>query len=223
MPKTLTVSQIQRIEKHAISTIGIPSVVLMENAGRAVAESLLRELEVKERTNIAVICGTGNNGGDGFVAARYLWAAGVNVTVFVLGNIKVLKQGPKVFYAILKALRVPVVLIKKWDRSTADFINGHDIFVDALLGIGINRPVSGELEQMIDLINDSRQKIWSVDIPSGLDGTTGKVYGSCVKAATTVSFTALKKGFFINEGPSLTGRIQTADIGIPEVLLRKFG
>ena len=210
------------MEKKAIGVIGIPSVILKDSAGRAVAESILKTLGQQKRLDVAVICGTGNNGGDGFVAARYLWAQGVNVTVFLIGSTRELKPDAKVFYSILKALKIPVVLINKISQSTADFITGHEIIIDALFGIGLNRPLTGICQEMVELINASRLKVWSVDIPSGLDGTTGKVLGVCVRALTTVSFTVFKKGFYINDGPAFTGTIEKVDIGIPDVLLGKM-
>lgn len=219
----LSVSQVQRLEKYAIETVGIPSVVLMDRAGEAVARSVQRTLGRTKNVKAAIVCGAGNNGGDGFVTARYLWGYGVKVKVLVVGSLKDLKGDPRIFYGILKALNVPVVSLKTLDRSTAQIIKMSDVIVDALFGIGLNRPLAGLDEKIVTTMNQSCGKIWAVDTPSGLDGTTGKALGACVKASKTVTFSCLKKGFFLNDGPASTGCLEVADIGLPEILLRKFG
>lgn len=219
----LSVSQVQRLEKYVIKTLGIPSAVLMDRAGEAVALSVQRSLGRTKNVKAAIVCGAGNNGGDGFVTARYLWAYGFDVKVLVVGPLKDLKGAPRVFYGVLKALKVPVVFLKTLDRSTARIIKSSDAIVDALFGIGLNRPLAGLHEKLVIAMNQSLRKIWSVDIPSGLDGSTGKMMGPCVYASTTVTFTCLKKGFVANDGPKVTGCVEIADIGIPQSIVRKFG
>lgn len=223
MMGALSVSQVVRLEKYAIETVGIPSVVLMDRAGEAIARSVQRSLGRMQDPKVTIVCGTGNNGGDGFVTARYLQASGVKVKVLVSGSLKDLKDDPKVFYGVLKALKVPVVFLKTLGVSAAQIIKTSDVIVDALFGIGLNRPLAGLHEKLVTAMNQGRAKIWAVDIPSGLDGTTGKVLGVCVKASKTVTFSCPKKGFFVNDGPAYTGRLEIADIGLPEILLRKFG
>lgn len=219
----MTVAQIRKLEKIAIEQIGLPSVVLMENAGRAVADSLLKSFSASPRLRVAVLCGTGNNGGDGFVAARHLWARGVMAEVLVCGNISDLKHDPKIFYDALKSLRITVRPIRTINASFVRRISKVDVVIDAIFGIGLNRPLEGFYRQVVQAVNDSRKKIWAVDIPSGLDGSTGKIWGECMKATTTVSFSCMKRGFLINDGPRCTGRVRAVDIGIPDVLFRRLG
>lgn len=215
----LDVSQLQRLEKYAIETVGIPSVVLMDNAGRAVAQSVARSLKGKKRPRVVVICGTGNNGGDGFVSARYLWAAGMNVKVLVPGSMKDLKHDPRIFYGILNRLKISIVHPKSTDADVLRIVKTSDVIVDALFGIGLNRPLTGLYEKFVTIMNQNPGRIWSVDIPSGLNATTGEVLGACVKATRTVTFTRPKKGFFMNEGPKHTGCLEIVDIGIPKRIL----
>lgn len=223
MDRVLTVPQIQKLEKLAIERMGIPSVILMENAGRAVAQSILKSFPEELKLRVKVICGVGNNGGDGFVAARHLWLEGVKVEVMICAEIKDLKNDPGTFYHVIKKLDVPIRQIKFINASFEKLINDCDIVIDALFGIGLTRPLEGFYLKVVRAINESRKKVWAVDIPSGLDGSTGKIWGECVQAFTTVSFSCLKKGFLLQDGPRYAGRVETVDIGIPDVLFRKLG
>lgn len=223
MNRILTVSQIQRLEKMAIDTIGLPSVVLMDNAGRAVAQSVLNAFSQARGLRIKVICGTGNNGGDGFVAARYLWEAGVKVDVLLCGAEQDLKNAPQMFYRANKNLKIPIRLFSAINAAFVQQIKGADGVVDALFGIGLNRPLEGFYLDAVKAMNNSHKNIWAVDIPTGLDGSTGKVWGDCIRASTTVSFSCSKKGFLVNEGLQSTGQVQVVNIGIPDQLIRKFG
>lgn len=213
--KARTVLEIQELEKTAIRMIGIPSLVLMDNAGRAVAASVIKYLKNTAKPKVVIVCGTGNNGGDGLVAARYLSLAGIKTDVFIVGKSPDLKPDPKVFYQTLSPLGIRVTDLSKVDRSLSRPLAAADVVIDALFGIGLNRPVDGLYREAIEAMNTFSRRIWAADIPSGLDGTSGQVWGIAVKAFRTVSFTSLKTGFLKNEGPMYTGRIETADIGIP--------
>ena len=221
MAKALTVSQIQKAETVAIRRMGIPSLVLMENAGRALAESVLKAFPAKMRPSVLVVCGTGNNGGDGFVAARHLWTAGAKVEVMTTAATGDFKNDPHVFCKVLHYLRIPVRTVTTMKPVSLKGLTKAEVLIDALFGIGLNRPLEGINLGVVRAINASGKPVWSADIPSGLDGTTGKVWGDCVKASTTVSFSCLKKGFFQAEGPQYTGRLEVVDIGIPAEIFRK--
>lgn len=195
----LTVKQARAFDKFAQEKLGIPSIVLMENAGRSAAEVALKMLGKKKK--VVVVCGVGNNGGDGFVAARHLINAGVNVQVFVVGKISKLKPDPKTNYNILK--KIGIKFTKKIDG---------DLIIDALFGIGLRSEIREPYASIIELMNKSGRPILAVDVPSGLDADTGKVLGIAVKAKKTVTFVASKKGFV--KARKYCGKIVVRDIGI---------
>jgi NAD(P)H-hydrate epimerase len=216
--KALSVREIQALDRKAIERCGIPSLALMENAGKAVAVESVRLLKTVSRPRVVAVCGLGNNAGDGFVAARHLLNAGVPVKVFVVGSVSQLKNDAAVYARVLKNCRYPVVEIR---GVTPDFrrdIRGADLVVDAIFGVGLNRAITGLFADVISALNESRKNILAVDIPSGLDGTTGDVYGACVKARETVTFAVMKKGFLNKAAARWTGRVIVADIGIPRKL-----
>lgn len=219
--KALSSRQVQRLDKIAIEKIGIPSIALMENAGRAVSCQALACLKKFSKKSISIFCGTGNNAGDGFVAARHLWSAGITPKVFIIGGVKHLKSDAALNYRILKKLQCPVREISSGDRFLLRDILKSQIIVDAIFGVGLNRPVGEPFKGVIEAVNAARQYVIAVDVPSGLDATTGKIYGVCVKADRTVTFSCAKKGFFKKAGPGCAGRIIVADIGIPLQLLNK--
>ncbi|MBP6342711.1 MAG: NAD(P)H-hydrate epimerase [Candidatus Omnitrophica bacterium] len=211
----MTVSQIRKIETRAIQTIGIPSLVLMDNAGRAVAESVVKYLKKQKHPKVVIVCGCGNNGGDGMVAARYITLAQIKTDVFLIGTPDDLKPDPKVFCKTLAPLGVRVKAVKKIDAVFIRSLAAADVVIDALFGIGLNRPVTGLYREAIEAMNSQARRIWAADISSGLDGTSGDIWGVAVKAFRTVSFSFLKTGFFKKDGPRHTGRIEVVDIGIP--------
>lgn len=217
--KTLATHQIQKLDRDAIQKLGIPSIVLMENAGAAVARECLKDLKQKRSARVCIVCGTGNNGGDGFVAARHLLNAGLKVQIFLFGRAKDLKPDAKVNYQILRKCGCPVQEIFQGGTALAKAIRTSDLLVDTLFGVGLNRALSEPMQSLISQINQSRKPILAVDVPSGLDATTGRIYGACVKAYKTVALTFAKKGFFRNEGPEHVGKICVVDIGIPRKLL----
>jgi NAD(P)H-hydrate epimerase len=216
--KVLTISESQLLDKIAIQNIGIPSSVLMENAGRAVAGEVLSLILGKKRSCVCVLCGVGNNAGDGFVAARHLLNAGVRTKVFLIGKPDQLKEDAAINYQILKNLKYPIRSIQKINKPTLREIQSADIIVDAVFGVGLNRKIREPFRSVIQTLNAQKKIVVAVDIPSGLDGTTGEIYGVCIKATATVTFSLPKRGFFRKEGPSHTGRIVVVDIGIPKQL-----
>jgi hydroxyethylthiazole kinase-like uncharacterized protein yjeF len=214
--KAATVKQIQKLDRVAIDEYGMPSIILMENAGRLVAAEVLRQLKRKKNPKVSVICGLGNNAGDGFVVARHLINAGIKAKVYHFGKEKQLKVDALINYRFFKKLRFPIAPIKLSNQGLLPAeISKVDIVVDAIFGAGLNRDIQNPFKSIIEGINSSSAKIISVDIPSGLNGTTGKIYGVCIKANTTVTFSLAKKGFYKNYGPALTGKVIVVDIGIP--------
>lgn len=213
--KTVTVSEIQKLDALAISQYGIPSIVLMENAGRLTAQEVLKVLRRKKAQNVVIVCGLGNNAGDGFVVARHLIEEGVRTKVYLLGSVRKLKQDALVNYQILKKLKYRVQELKTIRSAFVRDIKNTDVVVDAVFGVGLNRDIKGLFKEAIENICDYAKCVVSVDVPSGLNGTTGKIHGVCVKAKKTVTFSFAKKGFLIGEGPKYVGQVIVKDIGIP--------
>ena len=217
--KAVTVKQIQNLDKIAIEKIGIPSLVLMENAGRSVADEVVKQVRKVKKPCACIICGLGNNAGDGFVVARHLINEGIRTKIFLVGKGSQLKADAAVNYRILKNLKYSVKEIHRVNNSFLADIASADAVVDAVFGVGLNREVLDPFRGIIEAINEKAQKVISVDTPSGIDGTSGKVYGVCVKADVTVTFSFIKKGFLKGQGPKYVGKVIVVDIGIPRKLL----
>ncbi|MFA5259880.1 MAG: NAD(P)H-hydrate epimerase [Candidatus Omnitrophota bacterium] len=216
--KALSVRQIQALDRKAIERCGVPSLALMENAGKAVASEALRLMKTIARPRVVVVCGLGNNAGDGFVAARHLLNAGVALHVFVVGSVSQLKNDAAVYSRVLKNCGCRLAEIRSVTAGFKRELQNADLVIDAIFGVGLNRDITGLFAEVIPVLNESRKKILAVDIPSGLDGTTGAVYGACVKAYQTVTFSVMKKGFLNKAAARWTGRVIVADIGIPKKL-----
>ncbi len=203
----LTNEEMGRADKLAAAA-GVPSLTLMENAGRAVADEA--EKMVSPGARIVVLAGPGNNGGDGFVAARLLKERGYDVRLALLGD----KAGLKGDAAAMAA---------RWKGSTseaglANFVTA-DVVIDALFGAGLSRALEGEAARCVEAINASGKPVLAVDVPSGLDGTTGLAAGPVVRAARTVTFFRRKPGHLLMPGRALCGEVVVADIGIPAAVL----
>lgn len=202
--RTISVQQAQAFDRHAQQKLGIPSLILMENAGRGVAEEALRL--VKGRGPVVIVCGTGNNGGDGLVAARHLLNAGFRVEIMIIGRLSKLKPDPSTNYLILKKM--------KRAKFVRRLPNQAGLIIDALFGLGLNSDIREPYASVIRRINAHKAPVLAVDVPSGLNADTGKVLGIAVKAKRTVTFVAPKRGFFKADGPEYCGRIVVRDIGI---------
>jgi NAD(P)H-hydrate epimerase len=200
-------NQVRELDRIAIEDMGIPGICLMERAGSA-AFNLLRELWPKAR-RIIVVCGLGNNGGDGYVLARLAYLAGHDVTVLQLGDTSKLQGEALAAYEAMNDVGLFTQVFAEKKLSIVDVI------VDALLGTGLDREVSGQWRQVIEAINRSRSPVLSLDIPSGLHADTGTVMGVAVRATVTMSFIGLKQGLFTSEGPDITGRVFFDDLQIP--------
>ncbi|NLE65519.1 MAG: NAD(P)H-hydrate epimerase [Elusimicrobia bacterium] len=216
--RAVTAARIQAIDRWAIETLGIPSICLMENAGRAVADAAGSLLGRSRRKNILIISGPGHNGGDGLVAARHLMARGFSVKVLMTAPEQDLRPDTLCYYRSLVKMRVPVAHDL---RRIAPLCSWADLVIDAVFGVGLSRPLAGPLLDLVRTINLSGRSVVSVDVPSGLNATTGRILGAAVKARVTVTFTAIKTGLLRGEGPRISGKVRVVDIGIP--LKRKDG
>lgn len=208
----------QEIDKQAITEFGIPGLQLMENAGRCCADEILAEFGLKGRA--VVMSGKGNNGGDGYVIARLLGQKGWRVKVFILADRDQVSGDAAIN---LEKLSDSVINYCTHEGQLSDLhmkeILQADVVVDALLGTGLRNDVSGIYLEAIGLMNASGRPVVSVDIPSGIHGTTGRVLGDAVRADVTVTFAFAKLGHVLYPGAEHSGRLVVADIGIPPQLL----
>lgn len=198
----------QELDRIAIEDRGVPSIALMENAGRAVSEIALAELKNIKNKKTAIFCGSGNNGGDGLVAARHLFNRGVDVSVYLIGRRSNLKNDPKINAEALDNIGVEIREI------SAPVSMDHGLIIDAIFGIGLKGEVKEPAMSIISDLNKRSIAIISVDAPSGLDADTGEILGVAMKAGITVTLQFPKQGFYKNKGPEYAGKIITVDIGI---------
>ncbi len=214
--KIATVEQIRSMDRYAIETLGIPEIILMENAGLAAAVVLEREIGIAGKTFV-VLCGIGNNGGDGFVLARLIHSRGGRVKVFALGDTGKLQGAAKANLQILARLPVPVLRVESLDDIRRD-VRHADGIVDALFGTGLAREIGGLYREAIQALNEGGRPILSLDIPSGINGDTGAVMGIAVRADCTVTFGLPKIGNLLYPGYDRCGRLYVSHISFPPAL-----
>lgn len=223
MEKTLTREEMRELDRKAIEEYKIPGIILMENAGRNVAEEVLKMIGSHRQANVAVLCGKGNNGGDGFVIARHLHNHCIPAPVFLVAKIPdtVSDGDAGTNLRILLRMKIPVreVLHTSEVNEILKALHGYDIIVDALFGTGLSGEVREPFRTLIDGVNTLNKPRVSVDIPSGLDCNTGRVLGSAIRAHKTVTFAASKRGFYLESGPAHTGEIIVTGISIPREIL----
>lgn len=210
--------EVRAVDAWAINELGIPGVALMENAGRSCAELVREKLGGVDRPRVCIFCGTGNNGGDGYVIARHLLNGGFDVVVAVCGDYNKIKGDARVNRDILERLGQP---IERLDPAGGDVRNrvealtaGADMIVDGLFGTGLAGGLKGGYAELIDSINEQACPTLAVDIPSGLDCDTGEPLGTAVRADYTVTFVAVKKGFVRAGAEEYTGEVYVASIGV---------
>src|SRR5262245_18567574 len=211
----MTCAEVRALEQRAIWELGLPSIVLMENAGRGLAE-LLVSLGVTGKTMI--VCGKGNNGGDGMVLARHLDNRQVNVRVLLFGRPEDLTSDAAVNFQVLtrSGMNVEVYPGESPDLDRVrDELASAEWIVDALFGTGQRGPLRAPFDAVVGLINESTARVLAVDIPAGLDGDTGRPLGPTVRAQHTGTFFAVKAGFVQPESHEWTGEVHLIDIGLP--------
>ncbi|WP_244833965.1 NAD(P)H-hydrate dehydratase [Clostridium sp. BJN0001] len=209
-------------DKETIERVGIPSVVLMENAALKIF------YDIKDKGNkFLIFCGTGNNGGDGLAIARHLIETKKEVIVYIVGNIKKLSNENKIYLNILnnimeiKNIRNIADTLENYDDVIKE-VEQNDIIIDAMFGTGLSRNLSQMYVKLIDIINDYGKYKVSIDIPSGLDCDTGKIYKAAVHADTTYTIENMKLAFLIYNAIEYIGNIKIIKIGIPDKVKRKF-
>jgi NAD(P)H-hydrate epimerase len=219
--KVATARQMAELDKTAIQYYGIPALVLMENAGRSCVDRILRILEDKvgapQEASVAVVCGKGNNGGDGMVIARHLHNRGVYVEVFLLGEIEELSRDARTQAEILRKLDLEVRVIRDTEgvEDLRSYLEEVHLCVDAILGTGISSPLSGIVREVVEVINLSLATVFAVDIPRGIDATTGRILGEAIRADYTGVLGLPKIGNVILPGSIHCGETEIYEIGIP--------
>jgi ADP-dependent NAD(P)H-hydrate dehydratase / NAD(P)H-hydrate epimerase len=215
--RILTAAQMREADRFTIEDVGIPSLVLMENAGRQVVAAMEASYEERLAGRVGVLCGRGNNGGDGFVVARTLLQRGIDAAVFVIGPLADVRGDARTNLDILGRLGVTVVEIadeQSWELHFSE-ISQCTLIVDAIFGTGLKAPVSGMLETVIADVNASDIPIVSIDLPSGLSADTPHLIGDCINAAMTVTLASPKVPLVLPPGEEHAGDVVIADIGIP--------
>lgn len=231
MTFTLTRAQVRELDRRAMDEYGIPSIVLMENAGRGCAELLMRLNPEKKPT--VILCGPGNNGGDGFVMARHLDNHGWPVRPFFVFMDGSLPPDAATNYLTIRAMLAeqhdtvalaPVLWesmphLKDWLQ---DLLRENCVVVDALFGTGLCRPLDYPYSEVVAQVNASGCPVLAIDIPSGLDCDTGEPLGPTVRATHTATFVAPKRGFLNPKSKQWTGEVHVIDIGAPRKLIDEY-
>jgi len=223
-PKSLTRAEVREIDRRAIEEYGLPGIVLMENAGRGAAEVLHG---MAPGAAVTIVCGRGNNAGDGFVIARHLENLGHKVRLLLAGDPADLRGDAAIAWhvadrAAIVTQRLASATPAEWEQALA----GAEWIVDALLGTGASGAPRGAIATAIDAVNAAGRRgarVLAVDLPSGLDCDTGTAAGACVRAAVTVTFVAPKVGFAAVAAKPLIGELHVVGIGAPRALLAACG
>ncbi|MFA5039223.1 MAG: NAD(P)H-hydrate epimerase [Candidatus Omnitrophota bacterium] len=215
--KTVTPFQMMRLDRQAQLRYGIAPLILMENAGRCAAEEASRMLGGGRAGRVVCVCGTGNNGGDGFVCARHLVNRGIRTDVFLLGSPGKLKGDARLNFLILKKMGLRIRLLKEGGDFSAlrRALKKSRVVVDAIFGIGFKGRPRAWHEKAIQETNACLKPVLSLDVPSGLDPLTGRAEGACVRAQRTITFGFPKTGLFRGQGPFYSGKVLVADISLP--------
>lgn len=221
----LTAEEMRRVDQTAIKDLGIPGVVLMENAGLRVLEAIREIIGHPRGKKVVIFAGKGNNGGDGFVVARHLLNEGSEVKVLLFADICEITGDAKVNLNILQSMGQKIFSINSPNSLNIVrlAVTYTDLVVDAIFGTGFKGRVPEHHANVIDIINASEKPVVSVDIPSGLEANTGRVNGACVRAASTVTFAYAKIGLLVRQGPEYTGKLTVADISIPPDMAARQG
>src|SRR5688500_12584379 len=222
--RVLNAAQMRDADRQTIDEIGIPSMVLMENAGRQVVAALEAAYEDLSDRSVAVLCGPGNNGGDGFVVARTLFQRGVEVSVFVIATMAAIKGDARLNIEILGRLGLTVVEISDehaWDLHFSES-SQCDLIGDGIFGTGLKSPLTGMMETVAADVNASGIPVVAIDVPSGLSADHPEPIGECIHAAMTVTLAAPKLPLVLPPGEAKAGNIVVADIGIPPEVIENL-
>ena len=210
-----TADQVRELDRIAIEDIGIPGLSLMQRAGGAAFEEFQKAWP--DCTQLAVVCGLGNNAGDGYVLARLAKQQQCDVTIIQMGDSSKLKGDARVCFDELRSLSVPIVIPDEIDWTQ------YEVIVDAIFGTGLDRAVSGDWARVIQAINQSGSPVFALDIPSGLDADTGMPLGVAIEADKTITFIGMKQGLLTGRAGDFCGECIYADLGVPDSVYQKLG
>jgi NAD(P)H-hydrate epimerase len=211
----ITSDQMYRIEENGHSGIGMRRFLMMENAGHGISDLVAGKFKKLQNKRVVAVCGTGNNGGDGFVASRHLAGYGAKVTVILLGNPSALKsEEARLNWGIIEKMdSIEIIFGNEITGDIKKRIMSAGVILDSMFGTGIKREIRDPHATAIDLINRSKAYVVAVDVPSGMDPNTGKTYEKCVRADATITFHRMKRG--LSKGKKFTGPVHVERIGIP--------
>ena len=222
---SLTRDEVRAVDRAAIEELGIPGLILMENAGRNCADAI--EIAIakcsggKSRAGVAIVAGPGNNGGDGYVIARHLAVRGFRAVTYIICPMENISGDAVVNLRAILALRHDIrFLSSRQVTGLAGDLAEFDMVVDAIGGTGIQGALRGDAAVAVEQVNASGKPVVAVDIPTGLDCDTGLTEGPAIRADLTVTFVARKRGFDLGRAGEYTGTVVVADIGVPAGLVR---
>ena len=221
MHRLVTAQEMREIDRRTIEEVGVPSLLLMENAGLGIVRVVERTFKEKCRKSVAIFCGKGNNGGDGMVVARHLFNRGIPVDVYLVGQRHELKGDALINSQILSGFGIQILQIEQ--KKDLRRVKECDLIVDALLGTGVTGEVRGVLAKVIDWMNRSCLPVVSVDLPSGLHSDDGTYEGACVRPVATATMAELKRGLVIPPGREIAGEVTVVDIGSPDFISQSVG
>lgn len=212
---SVTGNQMKAIDNYCIEKLGIPGIVLMENA----ALKVIKNIDLNRFNSFTIVCGVGNNGGDGLAVARHLYVLGKKVKVFIIGNLNKGSEDFNTNYNILNNLGLELIHVDS--QETLETLNSSlkssDMTIDAIFGTGLSRNIEGLYKDVISSINAHSNYILSVDIPSGMHSDTGEILGIAVKADVTVTMQLMKKGLVGNSNEA--GKVIVEPIGMPKIAI----
>ncbi len=215
--RVLNARQMRAVDRQTIDEIGIPSIVLMENAGRQVVAAMESLVDDLSSRRIAVLCGTGSNGGDGFVVARTLQQRGIEVGVYVVGALPDVGGDARVNLDVIGRLGLSIVELadaQAWELHGSQ-VTAAEVIVDAIVGTGLSRALTGLHETIVADVNASAATVVAIDLPSGLSADTSELPGPVLEADLTVTLAAPKVPLVLPPGEHVAGDVVIADIGIP--------
>jgi NAD(P)H-hydrate epimerase len=213
----MTCQRIREIDQVAMEQFQMPSIVLMENAGRGAAECIH---QITPDGNVLILCGKGNNGGDGFTIARHLQLAGREVTILAMATTNELQGDAAIQAKIAEAAGIQIQVIGETDET--ELLSAADVIVDGLLGTGAKPPLRGRYAKVVEAANASSAIRIALDIPTGMNGDTGETGEATFRADHTLTFAASKVGFDKSDAARFTGEVHVISIGVPLKLLRQF-
>jgi NAD(P)H-hydrate epimerase len=216
----VTAAEMAEMDRRTIEEIGIPGAVLMENAARGIVRAILERFGSMAGKRVLVLCGKGNNGGDGYVVTRYLADHGAHLNILILGEKAQIRGDAKLNLDILERLGIETMSISKWHPET---ITGQDLIIDAMLGTGVTGRLKKLYAEAVESVNSSGVPVVAVDIPTGLHTDRGTLTGPAIIATLTVSMAFPKRGHLLYPGAKNVGELRTVDIGIPSRVVESSG